>query len=499
MVPVEAATCCGKVDITMTKPRLESDVIIVGAGLSGIGAAWRLRQGIPDLSVQILESRAHLGGTWDLFRYPGVRSDSDILSYSYPFRPWPGERGLAEGGLILDYLQDTADSTGISDLITFNRRVLRAQWSTDQAQWTVTAAAPDGSNEHYTCRFLYVCTGYFSYDAGYTPQFVGEEDFGGQIVHPQHWPEGLDYTDARVVIIGSGATAVTLVPAMAANAAHVTMLQRSPGYVIPLPSPKPASGLSARVPRRVRHGLMRSRGIAANQAFYAYCRARPQSARRLLRRLQLAYLRDETALVEHFDPRYEPWDQRLCASPDGDVFTAIASGQATVVTDHIDRFVPEGVQLRSGEVVPADIIVTATGLNLQALGGINLEVDGAEVKLPELYAYRGMMLSGVPNLAFTVGYSNASWTLRADLTARYVTRLLRHMREGGLRSATPSPPAGMSRRPLLSLMAGYLRRAGHLFPTHGDTGPWYTPGNYLRDRWLLPRADLTEDMNFTSQ
>ena len=473
-----------------------TDVIIVGAGLSGIAAAWRVREGLPGASVRILESRDQLGGTWDLFRYPGVRSDSDVLSYAYPFRPWPGERGLAEGGLILDYLHDTADEAGIAEAITFDRRVLSAQWSSAQARWSVTAADSGGATEQYTCGFLYLCTGYFSYAGGYSPHFDGQEDFRGQVVHPQQWPEGLDYSGRRVVVIGSGATAVTLVPAMAGTAAHVTMLQRSPGYVIPLPAPTPASGLSARVPRRLRHSLLRARSIAANHAFYAYCRARPQSARRLLRRLQSGYLPDASVLDEHFDPSYEPWDQRLCASPGGDLFTAIAAGRASVVTDHIERFVPDGVQLRSGQVVPADIIVTATGLNLEPLGGITLVVDGTEVHLPDRYVYRGLMLSGVPNLAFTIGYANASWTLRADLSARYVVRLLQYMRERGLRSATALAPADMARQPLLSLMAGYLQRADHLFPTHGDTGAWRSSGDYLRERWSLPHADLTEDVRF---
>lgn len=480
----------------MSAAHHHSDVIIIGAGLSGIGAAWRLRQGLPDLSLRILEARSQLGGTWDLFRYPGVRSDSDILSYSYPFRPWPGERGLAEGGLILDYLQDTASSAGIDELITFDTRVTTARWSSDQATWTLTTVSGEGVEESYSCRFLYVCTGYFSYEAGYCPHFLGAEDFRGQIVHPQNWPDGLDYDGAQVVVIGSGATAVTLVPAMASTAAHVTMLQRSPTYVIPLPAPKAAQGLSARLPRSMRHSVLRGRSIAANQAFYAYCRARPQSARRLLRRLQLAYLTDQDLLQEHFDPHYEPWDQRLCASPDGDLFTAIASGRASVVTDHVERLVADGVQLRSGRVLPADVIVTATGLNLEALGGIALEVDGVSKRLPDLYTFRGMMLGGVPNLAFAVGYSNASWTLRADLTARFVTRLLNYMRKEGMRSVTPVPPTGMTRRPLLTLMAGYLRRSGYLFPTQGDRGAWFTSGDYLRERWALPHADLHKDLHF---
>lgn len=481
----------------MAEAHQYSDVIVVGAGLSGIGAAWRLRQEQPELSVRILEARGHLGGTWDLFRYPGVRSDSDILSFSYPFRPWPGERGLAEGGLILDYLQETATSAGIDELITYDRRVRAASWASDRARWTLHTVGADGAEEEYSCQFLYVCTGYFAYDAGYTPDFPGVEDFHGEVVHPQHWPEDLDHAGARVVVIGSGATAVTLVPEMATSAEHVTMLQRSPTYVIPLPPPKPAHGLAARLPRQVRHSLLRTRSIVANQAFYAYCRARPQSARRLLRRLQLAYLPDEATLDEHFDPSYEPWDQRLCASPDGDLFRAIAAGQASVVTDRIDCFVAEGVQLRSGRVLPADIIVTATGLNLEPLGAITLSLDGRALRIPDLYVYRGMMLGGVPNLAFAIGYSNASWTLRADLTARYVTRLLGYMREHGIAAATPVPPAGMSRRPLLSLMAGYLQRAGHLFPTYGDSGPWQASGGYLQERRVLPHADLTEDMEFT--
>lgn len=479
----------------MSSDQLHSDVLIVGAGLSGIGAAWRLQDSMPDVSVRILEARDQLGGTWDVFRYPGVRSDSDILSYSYPFRPWPGERGLAAGGLILDYLRDTAKASGIDDVILFNRRVGRASWSRTQSQWTVTASH-DGHVEEYTCRFLYICTGYFSYGGGYQPHFDGQEGFHGRIVHPQNWPADLDHTGAEVVVIGSGATAVTLVPAMATAAAHVTMLQRSPTYVIPLPAPGPGTGATSRLPRRLRHSVLRARSIAANQAFYAYCRARPQSARRLLRRLQLRYLPDEAALAEHFDPHYEPWDQRLCASPDGDLFAAIAEGRASVVTDHIARFVPDGIELRSGTVLPADVIVTATGLNLEPLGGITVDIDGVEVDLPDRYVYRGLMLEGVPNMAFAIGYSNASWTLRADLTARYVIRLLEHMRKIGASSVTPIAPEGMERRPLLALMAGYLERSAHLFPSQGDAPPWLISGDYLRERLTVPRASLTADLQF---
>lgn len=470
----------------------DTDIIIVGAGLSGIAAAWRLKEAVPDLTVTILEARDALGGTWDLFRYPGVRSDSDILSYAFPFRPWTSERGLADGELIREYLADTAAAGGITDLIRFSQRVLSAQWSSAQARWMLEISDDAGDRSHATCRFLFLATGYFSYESGYTPHFDGIADYRGTLVHPQQWPADLDYTGKEVLVIGSGATAVTLVPALAQRARHVTMLQRSAGHVIALPKPRsPLGGLA------LSRQALRLRNIAANQAFYHYCRSLPDAATRLLRRSQLAYLDNPQLLDDHFNPAYEPWAQRLCVAPDGDLFRAIGAGRASVVSDTVSTFLSDGVRLRSGRTIRADVIVTATGLNLEALGRIKLGVDGRPIHLPDHYVYRGAMLSGVPNLAFAIGYANASWTLRADLTARYVARLIRYMRQSSFDAATPVAPTAMARRPLMTLMAGYLYRRGHLFPTYGDKGPWRATAGYFQDLRTLTRADVRADMAFT--
>ena len=462
------------------------EVVIVGAGLSGIGAAYRLQTECPDRSYAVLEARDAIGGTWDLFRYPGVRSDSDMFTLSYPFKPWPGERSMADGDAIAAYIRETAEEFGIDRHIHLATRVVSADWSGATAGWTLTLeqTGPEGSPRRrtVTCAFLYSCTGYYDYAQGHAPTFEGAESFEGTVVHPQFWPADLDYAGKRVVVIGSGATAVTLVPAMAADAAHVTMLQRSPTWISSLPSrDRLADTIRRALPAGAAHRLVRSKNILFSVGFYHYCRRFPGSARRLLTRLNRRHLGDDQLVRDHFTPAYDPWDQRLCAVPDADLFTALRKGTADVVTDHIDTFVPEGIRLRSGRVLPADIVVTATGLQLLAFGGITASVDGQPFEPAEHVVWRGAMISDVPNFAVCVGYTNASWTLRADLTSRLVCRVLNHMRRGDLASVVPRADPALRRRPLIDLSSGYVRRSLDAFPSQGDRGPWKVRQNYLLD------------------
>jgi monooxygenase len=469
------------------------DVLIIGAGLSGIGAAWRLRERRPGDSFAILEARSAIGGTWDLFRYPGVRSDSDMYTLSYPFRPWSEPEALASGEKIRRYIEETADQAGISRHIRFGHKVVRADWSAADARWTVRTAAGD----ELTCDFLYCCSGYFSYANGYRPDFPNMTAFNGAIIHPQSWPADLDHRGKRVVVIGSGATAVTLVPAMAADAEHVTMLQRSPTYVTPLPDRDVIAGLARRIlPPKAANRVARAKNILVTQAFYQLARRRPKLVRRALRSVAMRYLHDSAYVDEHFKPAYDPWDQRLCVIPDGDLFQAIADRRASVVTDHIASFTANGIRLESGAELDADIVVTATGLELLPVGGIELTVDGEVIDVGQRAAYRGLMLSGVPNFAYCIGYTNASWTLRADLSHRYLIRLLGHLDRHGLAVATPTAPARTG-RPLIDLSSGYVRRALDKFPRQGDRDPWIVRQNYLRDVISTPRADVTRDMTFT--
>ncbi len=474
------------------------DVVVIGAGVSGIGAAWRLQERAPARSYVVLEARADLGGTWDLFRYPGIRSDSDMYTFGYPFRPWLGERGLADGPSIRAYLRETAREAGIDRHIRFGQRVVSAAWSSQEARWTVEVEV--GSERRpgrWTCGFLWLCSGYYDYDHPHRPAFPGEAGFAGRILHAQHWPEDLDWSGQRVIVVGSGATAVTLVPALAGRAASVTMLQRSPTYLTALPSADPvADALRRRLPARAAHRLVRERNVTLSQGFYQLCRRRPDLARRLLRRGLERHLADPAMIEADFTPTYEPWDQRLCVVPDGDLLEAVRAGRAAVVTDQIARFVPAGIALASGRVLEADLVVLATGLTLLPLGGLRMAVDGEPVDPRARYAYRGLMLSGVPNLAFTVGYVNASWTLRADLVARFVLRLLAFMDRAGVAWVAPRAPAQweVEERPLMDMTSGYIRRAEHLFPRAGRRSPWSVGQNYLVDRWRLPRADVTEAM-----
>ncbi|MBV9164303.1 MAG: NAD(P)/FAD-dependent oxidoreductase [Pseudonocardiales bacterium] len=476
------------------------DVLIVGAGLSGIGAACHLRRRCRDKTFAILEARGRIGGTWDLFRYPGVRSDSDMFTLGYSFRPWTDPQAIAEGDSICRYIRETAREHGVAEHIRFHHRVVRAEWSSEHARWTVEAQRTDTSGSVVlTCSFLFVCAGYYRYDEGYTPQFRGTERFTGQIVHPQQWPDDLDYARKRVVVIGSGATAVTLVPTLAEKAAHVTMLQRSPSYVLSLPTQDAvADFLRRRLPPTVAYPIARWKNALLATLAFQLSRRAPGVMKSLLRKGATAQLPDGYDVDTHFRPRYNPWDQRLCLVPDGDLFQAIRSGRVSVVTDHIETFTEHGIRLASGTALEADLVVTATGLNLLAIGGMTLRVAGAEVDLGHTVAYKGMMLSGVPNFALTLGYTNASWTLKADLVSEYVCRLLNHMDQRGYQVCTPLAPDTPQREPIIDLQSGYVLRSVAVLPKQGPTAPWRLHQNYPRDVLLMRHGSLEdESMRFT--
>ncbi|GHD42333.1 flavin-containing monooxygenase [Streptomyces galbus] len=472
------------------------DVLIVGAGLTGIGAAWRLQASLPHKRYAILEARNAMGGTWDLFRYPGIRSDSDMQTFGYSFRPWREPQAIADGASILDYIRQTASEAGIDQHIRFGQRVISASWSSADARWTleVRHSGTAGPTTTITCSFLYMCTGYYRYDQGYNPSFEGQDQFAGQIVHPQQWPADLDYRGKRVIVIGSGATAITLVPTMARTAAHVTMLQRSPTYILSLPARDPvATGLRRLIGERAAYPVVRWKNILINAASYQLGQRVPSVSRAVIRGQLKRLLPKDYDVNTHFNPRYKPWDQRLCVVPDGDLFEAISDGRASVVTDHVDAFTKTGVRVASGQEIPADIVVTATGLDLLGLGGVRLVVDGAEVTLSGTTAYRGVMLSGVPNLVFTMGYTNASWTLKADLVSDFVCRLLAHMDRKGHGQVVPTEPPGSAHRPLLDFSAGYVQRSIDRFPRSGAKDPWRPGNNYLRDLVTFRRAPLDDD------
>lgn len=477
------------------------DVLIVGAGLSGIGAACHLRRECPEAHVVVLESRAASGGTWDLFRYPGVRSDSDMFTLGYGFRPWSQAKAVADGPAILQYIRDTAQEYGIDRDIRYGHRVIAAAWSSDDARWTVTSRLEDGRTVELTCSFLSVCSGYYTYDQGFTPEFAGLDDFAGRVVHPQHWPDDLDVDGRRVLVVGSGATAVTLVPALTAGGAQVTMLQRSPSYVASIPSHDGlAERLLGRIPDRIAHPVLRWKHVLISMAGYQLSRRRPARMRDTLERATTRQLPDGFDVERHFTPRYEPWDQRLCLVPDGDLFRSLRSGRADIVTDRIDRFCASGVELASGEHLDADIVVTATGLNLLAIGGLTLTVDGRRVELSGTLAYKGMMLAGVPNFSLTIGYTNASWTLKADLVAGYLSRLINHMRTHGFVSVTPQAPADVDTghlAPLIDLKSGYVLRNIDALPKQGSRWPWTLHQNYLRDVGLMRHSRIDDAVVFT--
>jgi cation diffusion facilitator CzcD-associated flavoprotein CzcO len=459
------------------------DVVIVGAGLSGIGAGYRLQTRCPSKTYVILEGRSEIGGTWDLFRYPGVRSDSDMFTLGYPFRPWKEAKAIADGPSILKYVRDTAREYGIDRHIRFQQRVQSASWSSDEGRWLVEVKCGNGGTAQYSCEFLYGCTGYYRYDSGYEPEFPGAKKFRGRLVHTQHWPEDLDYTGKKVVVIGSGATAVTVVPAMSERAAHVTMLQRSPSYILTLPTHDAAADVLRKyLPTDLAHRVVRWKNILVSIGIYQLARRTPEFMRGLLRKAAIQSLPEGYEVDKHFKPRYQPWDQRLCLVPDADLFRSIRKGRASVVTDEIETLTENGIRLKSGEHLDAEIIVSATGLQMLALGGIGLVVDGSKIDVGKSFVYKGTMVSNVPNFAFCVGYTNASWTLRADLASTYVCRVLNYMERRGYRVCSPMcDPASLEMKPLLSLNSGYVLRAAPNLPKQGGKQPWLIRQNYILD------------------
>jgi cation diffusion facilitator CzcD-associated flavoprotein CzcO len=486
------------------------DVVIVGGGLSGIGAAAHLRRERPGDSFAVLESRGAIGGTWDLFRYPGVRSDSDMYTLGYAFRPWTDAKAIADGEAIRRYVHETAADEGVLDQVRLRHRVVEARWDSAEARWTLDVLRvpedPDGAEWHegvegehvtLTCSFLFVCSGYYRYDQGYTPAIPGLAGFAGEVVHPQHWPRDLDVSGKRVVVVGSGATAVTLVPSLASAGAQVTMLQRSPTYIAAVPSrDRFADRMRRRLPAGVAYRLARTKNVLSSIATYQLSRRRPETMKGLLKRGVIAKLPQGFDVDTHFTPSYDPWDQRLCAAPDGDFFRAITKRGADVVTDRIESVTAGGIELASGRHLDADVIVTATGLNILAIGGIRLVVDGRPIELAETLAYKGMMLSGVPNFALTIGYTNASWTLKADLVARYVCRLLDRMARG-YRSVTPIAPSTVTGTvPLIDFSSGYVRRGVGLLPRQGPKAPWRLRQNYLRDFAQLRLGTIRDQVRF---
>jgi len=476
-----------------------ADVLIVGAGLSGIGAACHLQMDAPGVSYAIVEARGASGGTWDLFRYPGIRSDSDMFTLGYSFRPWTGGESIAAGDAILRYVRETATAYGVDRHVSYHTRVLRADWSGEDARWTVTVEHTEsGERTTRTCGFLYLCTGYYRYDEGYTPSWPGLDDFAGAVVHPQHWPVDLDVSGKRVVVVGSGATAVTLVPALAEVAGQVTMLQRSPSYVMPIPvHDRIADLLRTVLPERLAYAAVRWKNVRVATGVYTFSRRYPARMRALLRGIARKRLPAGYDVDKHFTPAYEPWDQRMCLVPQGDLFTAIASGRADVVTDHIEALTPTGLRLRSGDELAADVVVTATGLNLLSLGGLDLTVDSEAVAVPERVAYKGMMLDGVPNFAFALGYTNAPWTLKVDLVSSYVARLLRLMRAKGYVVVTPRLPAEpMVTAPFIEMTSGYFDRGRGAMPRQGDRAPWRLRQHHVKDAALFRGPVDGEDLEF---
>jgi len=476
------------------------DVLIIGAGLSGVGAACHLQRQLPGKSYAILEARDAIGGTWDLFRYPGIRSDSDMFTLGYSFRPWEQSEAIADGPSILRYVQETAREYGVEEKIRFGHKVIAADWSSAEARWTVSAERTDtGETVTFTAGFLYSCTGYYRYDQGYTPEFPGIERFGGQLIHPQHWPEGLDYAGKRVVVIGSGATAVTLVPSMAETAAHVTMLQRSPTYIATLPAVDRLAELLRRfLPERTVYSIVRWKNVGRMMLSYQLSRRAPKLMRRLLRKGVEMQLPDGYDVDTHFEPRYDPWDERLCLVPGGDLFRSLRSGRADVVTDRIETFTERGVKLESGRELEADIVITATGLNLLIVGGVQASVDGEPVEISKAVGYKGMMFGGIPNFAIALGYTNASWTLKCDLVGEYVCRLLAHMDAHGYRIATPrAPDPGQPTEAFIDLQSGYVLRSLHELPKQGASHPWRLHQNYPKDIRLLKRGPIDDQMDFS--
>jgi len=472
------------------------DVLIIGAGISGIGAACHLKRELPRKSFAILERRTAVGGTWDLFRYPGIRSDSDMNTFGFSFRPWTETRVLSDGPSIKKYLEDTAREYDVFRHIRFGTKVTSARFSRSDARWTIEAVNEQtGEKSVYAANFLIACTGYYNYDQGYRPSFPGEKNFKGQIIHPQQWPENLDYSGKKVVVIGSGATAVTLIPAMAPKTAHITMLQRSPTYIVSIPSNDNLSAMLRRfLPASWVYQMARMRNIALQRLIYVLSKARPDAMRRLILAGAKRQLGDAVD-IKHFSPRYNPWDERLCVVPDGDLFNALKSGEASVVTDEIETFTENGIKLKSGKELEADIIVTATGLNVELMGGVEVEVDGAKVPVPERLTYKAVLVEGVPNAAIIFGYTNASWTLKVDIACEYICRLLKHMDKNHLRMVVAQAPADYKTEDTVmgSLSSGYIRRAAHKLPRQGKSGVWKVTNDYLSDSAMFKLTPIADD------
>ncbi|MEL7539396.1 MAG: NAD(P)/FAD-dependent oxidoreductase [Pseudomonadota bacterium] len=469
------------------------DVLIVGAGLSGIGAAAHLQRRSPGRSYQILEMRDAMGGTWDLFRYPGIRSDSDMHTLGFNFKPWKAQKAIADGPAIRDYIHETADEYGVNPNIRYGHKVISASWDSDAAQWTVEVKAKGKrQKQKLTCNWLHMCAGYYNYEQGFTPEFEGRDDFEGDIIHPQFWPEDYDYSGKKVVVIGSGATAMTVVPAMTDKAEHVTMLQRSPTYVVSRPSvDKMANGLRKYLPGMMAYGITRWRNVLMQLFVYNQTRRRPEKVKDRLLDLTREEIGDEM-VEKHFTPTYNPWDQRLCLIPDSDLFTALNDKKASVVTDHIDRFTKSGIKLKSGEEIEADIIVTATGLDLQFVGGADFFVDGRKQTPNELLNYRGAMVSNIPNMTTVFGYTNASWTLRADLTSEYMCKVLNHLDRENFVEARPVADGVEADKDFLDFSSGYVQRALERFPRQGKEAPWLITQNYARDIFLMRHGKLED-------
>lgn len=477
------------------------DVLIIGAGLSGVGAAYHLMKHCPGKRFAILEGRAALGGTWDLFRYPGIRSDSDMFTLGYNFKPWTNPQAIADGPSIRRYIEEAAQENGIREKIRFQHNVLRADWCTERATWTLQVQRGDEPEiVTLSCQHLLMCTGYYRYEAGYTPVFKGREQFQGEFIHPQLWPANFDYSGKQVVVIGSGATAVTLVPALTDKAAHVTMLQRSPTYVVSLPENDPISVFLRRfLPETWVYRLARTRNVAMQMMFYSLARAWPNLMRKLLlgqAKRQLGPSFD----MRHFSPHYKPWDERVCVVPNGDLFEVLREGKASMVTEHIEGFTAKGIRLKSGQELPADVIISATGLELQLFGGMQVAVDGVPFDVAKSMGYRGIMLRDLPNTAVVMGYTNASWTLKADLSSEYFCRVINHMDAIGMRQCTPRDSARQIKKaPFLDLSSGYIQRAEGKIPSQGDRAPWKLYQNYLLDLALLRYGTLDDDyLQFSS-
>ncbi|MBG52987.1 MAG: FAD-containing monooxygenase EthA [Rhodobiaceae bacterium] len=464
------------------------DVIVVGAGISGIGAGYHLQKNCPNKSYMILEGRDKIGGTWDLFKYPGIRSDSDMYTLGYSFKPWTKPKAIADAPSILSYLNETAEEHGIDKKIRYGHQVKNASWSSADAKWTVDVElGEDKTVSQFTCSFLFMCAGYYSYKGGYTPDFPGLEDYQGRLVHPQKWTDDIDYTDKKVVVIGSGATAVTLIPELAKKATHVTMLQRSPTYVVSRPAEdKLANTLRRYLPAKLAYGITRWKNVLLGMYFYNLCRTKPEMVKKRLLDEVRKELGPDFDVDKHFNPTYNPWDQRLCLVPDSDMFQALKTGKASVATDHIETFTADGIRLKSGEELKADLVVSATGLQLEVLGGLRVNVDGKPVEFSKALTYKGMMYSDVPNLASSFGYTNASWTLKCDLTCEYLCRLINHMDKAKVQQATPRiKDANVEVEPWLDLTSGYVQRAKDILPKQGTTRPWKLYQNYALDIMML--------------